>query len=93
MDKKTFNKKRFFFLSVTFFFFVSMLFFYINVSNVMYDNSGIFFAVKEARNIKNIIEKSNVSFKQANLEYTKYTLDLLLENMEFYPKFLYPQNL
>lgn len=85
MDKKIYNKKRFFFLAVTFFFFIVMLFLYINVSNIMYSNAGILLAIKETRNLKNIISASTFGEGQFN----KDNLDDLIDNLEFYPPLIY----
>ena len=48
-----------------------------------------FLLLRKQEILRILLKNPMFSFKQANLEYTKYTLDLLLENMEFYPKFLY----
>ncbi len=89
MDKKIFNKKRFFFLSITFFFFVIMLFLYLNVSNIMYNNASILLAIKETKNIRTILSTRYNFGKEIITEHQKKDLDLLLSKLEFYPPKMY----
>lgn len=89
MNEKVFKKKRFFFLSVTFFFFITMLFLYLNVSNMMYNNASILLAIKETKNLKNII-LSKYKYNDDKISETKSKeLESLLTRLDFYPPVIY----
>lgn len=86
MDNKINRKKQIIFISLTFCFFLGMLFLFLNISSLMYNNSAVLLAIKEANNLKTIIENNyNFNGRKSSLEESR-KIDALISKLEYFPE-------